>query len=256
MRVTARTTDYRTERPAGAPPRAIRGVVLHHTGGSTPVRPHAQGSWHWLVDLDGTLYADVPEEDVAWHTRACDRARPEWVMLGCLWANASDVNTSTIGIELVGLGGGAPMTSEQHVALAELAGAIQARHGDLWWVGHGEVQADRRLDEPAGLDWEHAGFGLKVDGFGRRWNGGATTMDEKAILHAIDATAYPIGEVPDLIRAAAGWRANAGSLSGWIEEIGALRSVVAQRDARIAELEAQVAAAGYDPTLGDGRAAA
>jgi murein DD-endopeptidase MepM/ murein hydrolase activator NlpD len=70
-----------------------------------------------------------------------------------------------------------------------------------------------------------------------------TDREEKAVLHAIDESSYPVTEVPDLIRAAAQWGANAASLAGWIEEIGALK-------ARVAELEAALHdahAAGVDP---------
>ena len=67
-----------------------------------------------------------------------------------------------------------------------------------------------------------------------------TSTEEKAVLHAIQDTAYPVTEVPDLIRAASTWGANAASLGGWIEEIGALK-------ARVAELEAALSAAGVDP---------
>jgi hypothetical protein len=67
-----------------------------------------------------------------------------------------------------------------------------------------------------------------------------TTPDEKAVLQAIADTAYPVTEVPDLIRAVSTWGANAASLGGWVEEIGALK-------ARISELESALAAAGADP---------
>jgi murein DD-endopeptidase MepM/ murein hydrolase activator NlpD len=67
-----------------------------------------------------------------------------------------------------------------------------------------------------------------------------TSTEEKGVLHAIQDTAYPVTEVPDLIRAASTWGANAASLGGWIEEIGALK-------ARVAELEAALSAAGVDP---------
>ena len=62
-----------------------------------------------------------------------------------------------------------------------------------------------------------------------------TDSEEKAVLHAIQDTGYPISEVPELIRASHAWSANASSIALWIEEIGALK-------ARIAELEAELAA--------------
>lgn len=266
MKVVEQSTPYKTARPEGAPRRVVRGVVLHHTGGSSMVLPHAQGSWNWLIDRDGTTYAPVPPGDVAWHCASTDRWTPDWVVRGCDWAGASAINSCSLGIELVSPADGRGFTDAQYAAFRELASTLAP---DLHYVGHGEVQADRRRDEPRDWDWQRAGFGPHDARNGRRFigagKGEAVVADsiERAILHAVEASGYPASEVPDLIRAASGWRANASSLSSWIEELGALQEVVRQRDAqvallegRVAELEAQVAGAGYDPTRRDREAEA
>ena len=63
------------------------------------------------------------------------------------------------------------------------------------------------------------------------------TPELQAIADVLTETGYPASEVPDLIRAVKAWSANSASLTAWIEEIGALKS-------RVAELEAPIASEG------------
>lgn len=65
------------------------------------------------------------------------------------------------------------------------------------------------------------------------------TDDQRAVLAAIADSGYPITEIPNLLWAVKEWGANAASLGAWIEEIGALKAVLAERDREIAELKAQ-----------------
>ena len=62
------------------------------------------------------------------------------------------------------------------------------------------------------------------------------TDEERAVLTALRETSYPPSEAAELIRAAHTWSANAQSLAGWIEKIGAL-------EARNADLERQLSEA-------------
>lgn len=146
------TTPYKTARPLGQSPRQVRGVVLHHTGTASSCHPHSEGSWHYLVTRDGQVVSPIDEDDVAWHARATDRWRPDWVARTAPWFTGSDINGCTIGIELVShpqLASG--YTEPQLVALERLLGDIGERHPGLWVVGHGEVQADR--SDPASFPW-------------------------------------------------------------------------------------------------------
>ena len=143
-----RSTSYCTKQPSWSTPREIRGVVLHHTGGSRPVICHSEGSWHFLIDRDGTLYRDVDVKDVAWHAASTDRWTPEWVSRTCNWFTGSSINTCTIGIELVSIAGAAEITPEQMECLKFVAYELKEQFGDLWWIGHGEIQKDRRSTEP------------------------------------------------------------------------------------------------------------
>ena len=221
-----RQTPWQTPRPPGAWARTIRGVVLHHTGGMSPVPCHSAGSWHYLIDRDGTIYQDVPEEAVAWHCRATDRWKPEWVQRGCQWAAASDINTCTIGIELVSAAGTTPITDLQHVALRALAADLATRYGDLWYVGHGEVQTDRRTSEPDNLDWTAIGCGPFDPRNGRPWHletEDDMTPEEHALIQAIRETEYPPAEAEKLVRMFQTLNATAASVELWINEIGALQ---------------------------------
>lgn len=146
------STPYRTARPSGQAARKVRGIVLHHTATAAPCKPHANGSWHYLVTRDGQVVAPVDEDDVAWHAARTDRWRPAWVAESAPWFSGSAINSCTVGIELVGHPQLAPgYTEPQLEALGRLLADIDARHGGVWLVGHGEVQADR--SDPASFPW-------------------------------------------------------------------------------------------------------
>lgn len=225
MNIIQRSTAYQTPKPKYAPSRNIYAVVLHHTGGASPVPCHSNGSWHYMIDRDGTIYADVPEENVAWHVRAADRWRPLWLSRGCNWANCSDVNTCTIGIEIVSVAGSAEITEEQHDSLKYLCYEFQKKYGDLWYVGHGELQSDRRLTEPDNLDWKKIGCSDFDNINGRSWSvdgGDDLNDDEKLVVTALRETGYPAVEAAKLIRMFSGLYANTESVNLWVNQIGAL----------------------------------
>lgn len=135
--------------------RAIVGIVIHDTETHSKVDPRQEGSWHYEIDRDGTVYQFVDERDIAWHVRAADRYWPEWLPD---WGDypVSVVNEWTIGIELVSdaqyRSSGVPYTEAQYQALVELVHAIEDRYGYLPLVGHGELQADR--SDPVDFDWQ------------------------------------------------------------------------------------------------------
>lgn len=139
--------------------RDVRGVVLHSTQTDGHVSPHRQGSWHYSIDRDGTIYQFVDEADVAWHVRAADRIVPIWLPNFAPYA-ASIPNCWTIGIELVSgpahqkPGDDIPSyTQAQYAALAALVRVILDRY-ELDYsrvVTHGELQRDR--SDPVDFDF-------------------------------------------------------------------------------------------------------
>jgi len=138
-------------------------LILHYTGMPT-VRhaldrlcdPAAQVSAHYTVDEDGTVYAHVPEERRAWHAGVSS------------WRGQADVNSRSIGVEIVNPGhefGYRPFPAAQMDAVEGLCRAIVARHGirpaDV--LGHSDVAPARKEDPGELFDWPRlarAGIGL------------------------------------------------------------------------------------------------
>jgi N-acetylmuramoyl-L-alanine amidase len=138
-------------------------LVLHYTGMvsaeaalSRLCDPASKVSAHYTVGENGTVYAHVPEDRRAWHAGVS------------FWANIHDVNSHSIGIELVNPGhefGYRPFPFAQIAALKSLCARILARHAIPEWnvVGHSDI-APARKDDPGELfPWDElaqAGIGL------------------------------------------------------------------------------------------------
>src|ERR1700761_5759585 len=144
----------------GAP---IDMLVLHYTGMQTGEAalerlcdPAAKVSAHYTVDEDGTVYAHVPEARRAWH------AGVSW------WAGETNVNSRSIGIEIVNPGhefGYRPFPEAQVQALITLCHGILMRHPIASWrvLGHSDVAPARKEDPGELFPWERlakAGIGL------------------------------------------------------------------------------------------------
>jgi N-acetylmuramoyl-L-alanine amidase len=129
-------------------------VVLHYTGMQTGAEAlarlcdaQAKVSAHYLVDEDGTVTRMVAEHKRAWHAGKS------------YWRAITDVNSASIGIELVNPGhewGYRPFPEAQMEALIPLLHGIIQRHDvpRANVVGHSDV-APARKDDPGELfDWE------------------------------------------------------------------------------------------------------
>ncbi|MFT4149377.1 MAG: N-acetylmuramoyl-L-alanine amidase [Paracoccaceae bacterium] len=134
-------------------------VVLHYTAMPTCAEAHrrlcdpaAEVSAHWLIDRDGTVHALVPEEARAWHAGAGE------------WRGRGDVNSRSIGIELVNTGA-EPFPEPQMAALEDLLCSILAR-----WsippegvIAHSDMAPDRKSDPGPRFDWRRLAMqGLSV----------------------------------------------------------------------------------------------
>jgi N-acetylmuramoyl-L-alanine amidase len=138
-------------------------VVLHYTGMPTAEEalqrmcdPQAKVSAHYMIDEDGTVTRLVEEDKRAWHAGRS------------FWRGISDINSASVGIELVNPGhewGYRPFTDAQMDALVPLLADICDRHGvdAANVVGHSDV-APARKDDPGELfDWERlAAYGLAL----------------------------------------------------------------------------------------------
>ncbi|MEO6582332.1 MAG: N-acetylmuramoyl-L-alanine amidase [Sphingomicrobium sp.] len=129
-------------------------IVLHYTGMPDAAgaldrltSPEAKVSAHYLVDEDGAVFRLVDESHRAWHA---GKSR---------WRGISDINSASVGIEIVNPGhefGYRPFPDEQIAALIPLVSAIKERHaigrGNI--VGHSDVAPARKEDPGELFPWE------------------------------------------------------------------------------------------------------
>jgi N-acetylmuramoyl-L-alanine amidase len=129
-------------------------VVLHYTGMTDAaeaierlVDPQAKVSAHYLVAEDGQVLRLVDESQRAWHA-----GRSHWRAI-------DDVNSASIGIEIVNPGhalGYRPFPEAQMAALLPLLADIVARHAiaPANVVGHSDVAPARKQDPGELFDWK------------------------------------------------------------------------------------------------------
>jgi N-acetylmuramoyl-L-alanine amidase len=142
---------------------AVSMLVLHYTGMASAEAalarlcdPASKVSAHYIIGEDGTVYAHVPEDRRAWHAGLS------------FWAGIRDVNSHSIGIELVNPGhefGYRAFPGAQIAALKSLGTAILARHaipaGHV--LGHSDVAPARKEDPGELFPWgelAQAGVGI------------------------------------------------------------------------------------------------
>lgn len=141
-------------------------LILHYTGMESAAAAldrlcsaEAKVSAHYLIDEDGTVWRLVAEERRAWHAGVSS------------WRGRSDINSASIGIELVNPGhefGYRPFPEPQMAALEALGRDILPRHPILPWhvLGHSDVAPQRKTDPGELFDWPRlarAAIGLWPD---------------------------------------------------------------------------------------------
>ncbi len=146
---------------------AVDILLLHYTGmesgGGALERlcdPAAKVSAHYLIEEDGRVFHLVAEHRRAWHAG-----------LAC-WAGERDVNSRSIGIELVNPGhafGYRPFPEAQMQALIALCRGILARHPipPHRVLAHSDVAPARKQDPGELFDWQRlaaAGIGVWPSG--------------------------------------------------------------------------------------------
>jgi len=128
-------------------------LVLHYTGmedaASAIARltdPEAKVSAHFLIAEDGEVMRMVDEGQRAWHAGQS------------YWRGISDVNSASIGIEIVNPGhefGYPPFTRPQMEALVPLVADLVRRHSiqPANVVGHSDIAPARKQDPGELFDW-------------------------------------------------------------------------------------------------------
>ena len=128
-------------------------VVLHYTGmqdaASAIARladPEAKVSCHYLVAEDGTVVRMVNEARRAWHAGRSH------------WRGVTDINSASVGIEIVNPGhewGYVPFPDEQIDAVIRLVADIKQRYaitrGNV--VGHSDIAPARKQDPGELFPW-------------------------------------------------------------------------------------------------------
>ena len=141
-------------------------LIMHYTGMRSCEEAVARltsaetkVSSHYTIDEDGTIYAHVPEHLRAWHAGVSS------------WRGASDINSRSIGIEIVNPGhefGYRAFPDAQIDAVVRLSKAIVARHPipARNVIGHSDIAPGRKTDPGELFPWKRladAGLGLWVE---------------------------------------------------------------------------------------------
>jgi len=143
-------------------PRKANYIILHHTSSDTLERalttltnPLTEVSSHYLIDRNGRVFQLVDENQRAWHAGES------------YWGGHTDMNSASIGIELVN-NGKEPFAPAQIKALLALLSDIRSRHKipRANFLGHADVAPGRKTDPSALFPWRQlaqSGFGLWCD---------------------------------------------------------------------------------------------
>ena len=166
-------------------------IVLHFTGMADGAAararlcdPAAQVSAHWLLHEDGRAEPLVPEARRAWHAGAGN------------WQGVADINSHSIGIEIVNPGT-RPYPEAQMAALEDLLHGIMARWriGPDSVIGHSDMAPERKDDPGPRFDWRRLarqGLALWPEDFGDT---------ARPLADSLETIGYPACETGARLRA-------------------------------------------------------
>jgi len=142
---------------------SIDKIIIHYTGMKDAASALArlcdadsQVSAHYMIDEDGTIIQLVDEAKRAWHAGKS------------FWRGQRDINSASVGIELVNPGhefGYRPFPSQQITALKQLMKEIVTRHSMsalLAPLAHSDIAPSRKEDPGELFPWQD----LAEDGLG------------------------------------------------------------------------------------------
>jgi N-acetylmuramoyl-L-alanine amidase len=137
-------------------------VIIHHTAQNscdqtlkTFTMPRTQVSAHYVICKDGTIYHMLNDYLRAWHGGVGR------------WGNNTDINSSSIGIELDN-NGFEPFTDAQINNLMTVLAALKKTHGvpTANFIGHSDIAPTRKVDPNVHFPWKR----LADSGFGIWWS--------------------------------------------------------------------------------------
>ena len=137
-------------------------VVIHHTAQDstgqtlrTFTLPRTQVSAHYVIGRDGRVYHLLNDYLRAWHGGAAK------------WGGLTDINSSSIGIELDN-NGTEPFAEAQIGSLLKVLAGLRQAYGipAANFIGHADIAPSRKNDPSARFPWQRLadrGFGLWYD---------------------------------------------------------------------------------------------
>lgn len=136
-------------------------LILHYTGMQSGVGalerlsdPASKVSAHYTVDVDGAIYKHVDEMRRAWHAGAS------------YWGGVTDLNTTSIGIEIINPGhewGYVPFPAAQMTSVRDLCLDIMVRHdiAPEHVLAHSDIAPARKSDPGELFPWKaFASYGI------------------------------------------------------------------------------------------------
>lgn len=158
----------------------------------------ARVSAHYLIDVDGAIIQYVDESERAWHAGVS------------AWGGVADINTHSIGIELVNGGptyGYTDFPDGQIDALISLSRQILGRHNIPVHhvLAHSDIAPGRKIDPDYKFPWRKladAGVGVWPQPIQTDFNEAASLLqDEAALKQALVRYGYnPALDLPVLVR--------------------------------------------------------
>jgi N-acetylmuramoyl-L-alanine amidase len=137
-------------------------VVIHHTAQNscdqtlkTFTLPRTQVSAHYVICKDGTIHHMLNDYLRAWHGGVAK------------WGNNTDINSSSIGIEIDN-NGFEPFTNQQITSLLTLLSSLKKAYAipTANFIGHADIAPTRKNDPNVTFPWKQ----LADSGYGLWWN--------------------------------------------------------------------------------------
>lgn len=144
-------------------------VIIHHTAQDSLAQtlrtftlPRTSVSSHYVISEEGEIYQMLNDYYRGWHAGAGK------------WGNNTDLNSSSIGIELENNGFEA-FSEAQITSLIELLKVLKERHGipTANFIGHSDIAPSRKVDPNVNFPWEQ----LAEEGFGYWYDDLAVTPE-------------------------------------------------------------------------------
>lgn len=170
-------------------------VIIHHTAQNsceetlnTFTLERTQVSAHYVICKDGTLHHMLNDYLRAWHAGSAK------------WGNLTDVNSSSIGIEIDNNGKDTFTEAQLNTLMGLLVNLKKAHNIPVAnFIGHGDIAPGRKVDPNVNFPWKR----LAEKGFGF-WYGDTTNVIVPADfnpMYALKIIGYDISKAAPAIEA-------------------------------------------------------